>query len=112
MIKNDLIDAIASKTGAKKSAVADMLNAFQEVIKETTAKGEEVAMTGFGSFKVRSRAARTGRNPQTGEPLKISASKVISFRAGKGLKDAINSNKKSSSSSSSANKKAATGGKK
>lgn len=89
MNKPELISEIA-KVVASKQEAEQAFNAIFESIKQALAKGEEVRLTGFGSFKVNGRAARTGRNPRTGAEIKIAASKVPSFRPGKELKDAVN----------------------
>ena len=87
MNKTELIDAMASKTGmTKKNAEA----AFVETVSEELVKGGKVALTGFGTFEVSERAEREGRNPQTGETMKIAASKAPKFKAGKVLKDQVN----------------------
>jgi len=90
MNKQDLIDAVAIKTGSSKVAASEALVAVLDTIKETLAKGDKVSLIGFGTFETSKRAARTGRNPQTGAPLKIAAATVPKFSAGKGLKDAVN----------------------
>lgn len=89
MNKDALVDAVASRVGATKSEVARMLEAVLETVTQTLARGEEVALTGFGTFAVVSRAARQGVNPRTGEKIQIAASKAAKFRAGKALKDAV-----------------------
>ena len=90
MNKTELIAAIAAKTGETKKIADAVVNAFVEVIEENLAKGEKVQLVGFGSFEVRKRAARKGRNPQTKEEIKIPASKAPVFKAGKALKDLVN----------------------
>ena len=90
MNKSDLIAAIAAKTGETKKDAEATLNAFIEVVTESLAKGDKVQLVGFGSFEVRKRAARKGRNPQTKEEIKIPASKAPVFKAGKALKDLVN----------------------
>ena len=90
MNKSDLVAAIAAKTGATKKDAEATLNAFVNVVSETLAKGDKVQLVGFGSFEVRKRAARKGRNPQTKEEIKIPASKAPVFKAGKALKDLVN----------------------
>jgi len=90
MNKSELIDAIASEAGLSKADAARALNAATDAITSAMASGNGVQLTGFGSFVVRDRAARTGRNPQTGEAIQIAASKVAAFKAGKTLKEAIN----------------------
>ncbi len=90
MNKTELIAAIAAKTGETKKDAEATLNAFVNVVSETLAKGDKVQLVGFGSFEVRKRAARKGRNPQTKEEIKIPASKAPVFKAGKALKDIVN----------------------
>ena len=90
MNKSELIAAIATKTGETKKDAEATLNAFVNVVSETLAKGDKVQLVGFGSFAVRKRAARKGRNPQTKEEIKIPASKAPVFKAGKALKDLVN----------------------
>ena len=90
MNKSELIAAIAAKTGETKKDAEATLNAFVNVVSETLAKGDKVQLVGFGSFEVRKRAARKGRNPQTKEEIKIPASKAPVFKAGKALKDLVN----------------------
>ncbi len=89
MNKSELVDAIAQKGGLTKVDAAKALDATIESISEALKAGDTVTLVGFGSFSVKERAARTGRNPKTGEELKIPASKVPSFKAGKGLKDSV-----------------------
>ena len=93
MNKSDLIAAIAAKTGDTKKDAEATVNAFIDVVTESLAKGEKVQLVGFGSFEVRKRAARKGRNPQTKEEIKIPASKAPVFKAGKALKDLVNKKK-------------------
>lgn len=90
MNKTELIDAMASKTGLTKKNAEAALNAFVESVSEELAKGDKVSLVGFGTFEVSERAAREGRNPQTGATMKIAASKAPKFKAGKALKDAVN----------------------
>ena len=90
MNKTELIAAIAAKTGETKKDAEATLNAFVNVVSETLAKGDKVQLVGFGSFEVRKRAARKGRNPQTKEEIKIPASKAPVFKAGKALKETVN----------------------
>ena len=90
MNKTELIAAIAAKTGETKKDAEATLNAFVNVVSETLAKGDKVQLVGFGSFEVRKRAARKGRNPQTKEEIKIPASKAPVFKAVKALKDLVN----------------------
>lgn len=89
MSKGELIDALAEKTGCSKAEADKYLNALLEEITQSLSKGDQVTLTGFGSFKVSHRKARTGRNPQTGETIQIAATVVPRFKAGKGLKDAV-----------------------
>ena len=90
MNKSDLIAAVAAKTGSTKKDAEATINAFVDVVTETLVKGDKVQLVGFGSFEVRKRAARKGRNPQTKEEIKIPASKAPVFKAGKALKDLVN----------------------
>lgn len=90
MNKADLIAAIAAKTGETKKSAEASVNAFVDVITESLVKGDKVQLVGFGSFEVRKRAARKGRNPQTKEEIKIPASKAPVFKAGKALKETVN----------------------
>ena len=90
MNKAELVNAIATKTGATKKAAEDSLNAFVNVVSDALAKGDKVQLVGFGTFETRKRAARKGRNPQTGAEMKIPASKAPSFKAGKALKEKVN----------------------
>lgn len=90
MNKSDLIEAIAKRAKLTKADAGRALDATIEAITKTLKKGDDVSLVGFGTFTVRKRAARTGRNPQTGETIKIKASKNVAFKAGKGLKDAVN----------------------
>jgi len=88
--KYELIDAIADSADISKAAAGRALDATVEAVKKALKKGDMVTLVGFGSFYVGKRAARTGRNPRTVASIKIKAAKVPKFRAGKGLKDAIN----------------------
>ena len=90
MNKADLIAAIAAKTGDTKKVAEASVNAFVEVVTDALKEGDKVQLVGFGSFEVRKRAARKGRNPQTKEEIKIPASKAPVFKAGKALKDLVN----------------------
>ena len=90
MNKAELIAAVAAKTGDTKKGVEASVNAFVDVVTEALVKGDKVQLVGFGSFEVRKRAARKGRNPQTKEEIKIPASKAPVFKAGKALKDLVN----------------------
>ena len=89
MTKKELVAAMAEKTEPTKKDTEVMLNTLIDVISETLSNGEEVAIAGLGKFTVRERAARSGRNPQTGETIEIAASKAPAFKASKTLKDAI-----------------------
>jgi len=90
MNKQELIDAVATHTGASKVHTSETLDALLEVIKKAVSKGDAVQLIGFGSFSSGKRAARTGRNPKTGEAIKIAAAKTVKFTAGKAFKDAVN----------------------
>ncbi|HQR86574.1 MAG: DNA-binding protein HU [Burkholderiales bacterium 35-55-47] len=90
MNKTELIEHIATKSDISKAAATRALASIIEAVKKTLKKGDTVTLVGFGTFSVSKRAARTGRNPRTGAPLKIKAAKVPRFKAGKGLKDALN----------------------
>jgi DNA-binding protein HU-beta len=90
MTKNELIVAVASKTDSTKAAAAAAVDATFEAITHALKKGGEVKIMGFGNFRVVKRAARKGRDPRTGAPVKIKASKSPRFSAGKGLKQAVN----------------------
>lgn len=90
MNKSELIDAIAASADISKAAAGRALDAMVESITTALKNGDQVALVGFGSFQVKDRAARTGRNPRTGEEIQIAAAKVPSFKAGKALKDAVN----------------------
>ena len=86
--KAELVEKVAAKTNLTNKDVTATVEALFETIQETLSKGEKVQVIGFGTFEVRERAARKGRNPQTGKEIKIAASKVPGFKAGKALKDA------------------------
>ena len=90
MNKAELVAAIAEKTELSKKDSEKALKAFIDVVTEELKKGEKVQLVGFGTFEVSERAAREGRNPQTGETMKIEASKAPKFKAGKALKDMVN----------------------
>lgn len=94
MNKAELIEALASKAEISKAAAGKTLDALVETIVEAVAKGDSVALIGFGTFKSAKRAAREGRNPQTGKALKIAATTVPKFTAGAGFKDAVAGKKK------------------
>jgi DNA-binding protein HU-beta len=89
--KAELIDSIAASADIPKAAAGRALDAMIESVQGALKKGESVALVGFGTFSVKDRAARTGRNPQTGQPIQIKAAKIPNFKAGKSLKDAVNS---------------------
>jgi DNA-binding protein HU-beta len=89
LTKTDLIDIVASEAGLSRRAAGEIVELLLEEIKNALQKGDRVALTPFGSFVVRQRRAREGRNPKTGEHIKIAARKVPAFVAGKGLKEAI-----------------------
>ena len=90
MNKTELIDAIAKEAGLSKKDAGKALDALTNTITKTLKKKDKVALVGFGTFQTSKRAARTGRNPQTGAEIKIPAATVPKFSAGKGLKDAVN----------------------
>ncbi|MFC1779690.1 HU family DNA-binding protein [Thermodesulfobacteriota bacterium] len=90
MTKSELIDAIAEKAGLSKADASKALSATLESVTDALKAGEKVALIGFGTFSVSLRAARTGKNPQTGEAIAIPASKAAKFKAGQKLKDAVN----------------------
>ena len=91
MNKQELIDNIASSADITKAAAARALDSVIDSVTNSLKKDDSVVLVGFGTFSVRSRAARTGRNPQTGQEIQIKAAKVPAFKAGKALKDAVNS---------------------
>jgi DNA-binding protein HU-beta len=90
MNKGDLINALADSAELSKADAGRALDAMVTVVKKALKKGDTVSLVGFGTFSVRKRAARVGRNPRTGENIKIKASKTPTFKAGKALKDAVN----------------------
>ena len=90
MNKAELVAAIAEKTELSKKDTEKALKAFIDVVTDELKKGEKIQLVGFGTFEVSERAAREGRNPQTGETMKIAASKAPKFKAGKALKDKVN----------------------
>ena len=89
MNKSELIKAIATKAGLPQKQAADALTAFQTIIVEALKDGENVQVTGFGTFEVRTRASRQSRNPRTGEAVEIPEKKAPAFKPGKGLKEAV-----------------------
>ncbi len=90
MNKNDLIATVAERTGLSKTGAGEAVEATFDAIAKALKAGDEVKIIGFGNFTVSKRAASTGRNPRTGETIQIAASKSPKFKAGKGLKDAVN----------------------
>jgi DNA-binding protein HU-beta len=88
--KSELVDAIAASADISKAAAGRALDATIATITDALKKGEQVTLIGFGTFSVKERAARTGRNPQTGAEIQIPAAKVAGFKVGKALKDAVN----------------------
>ena len=90
MNKTELVMAMVEKTGLSKKDAEKALAAFTDVVAETLKKGDKIALVGFGTFEARKRAARVGKNPQTGAEVKIAATTVPAFKAGKALKDLIN----------------------
>ncbi|WP_428840360.1 HU family DNA-binding protein [Burkholderia vietnamiensis] len=94
MNKQELIDAVASSTGASKATTGEAVDAVIGAITSAVVKGDTVQLVGFGSFSQGSRAARTGRNPSTGEEISIAAAKTVKFTAGKAFKDAVNGARK------------------
>lgn len=90
MNKTELVAAIAERTEISKKDSEKVLKAFVDVVTEELTKGEKIQLVGFGTFEVSERAAREGRNPQTGDTMTIAASKAPKFKAGKALKDAVN----------------------
>ena len=89
MNKTNLVDVVAAETGATKKTVDEVVTAAFEAITAALKAGDKVSLVGFGTFAVKARAARTGKNPATGEAIEIAACKVPAFTAGKALKDAI-----------------------
>jgi DNA-binding protein HU-beta len=90
MNKSELIDAVAESADLSKADATKAVDAFAATVTDALNQGDQVTLVGFGTFTVRERAARTGRNPRTGESISIAASKVPGFKAGKALKDAVN----------------------
>jgi DNA-binding protein HU-beta len=89
MNKAKLVDWIAGKTGLTKKSVGDVLESFMDGVMATVKKGDTVTLTGFGTYKASKRSARTGRNPQTGQTIKIPARTVPVFKAGKAFRDMV-----------------------
>ncbi len=90
MNKSQLAEAAAERAGMSKGDATKALDAVLDTIQSTLQSGEKVSLTGFGTFEVRNRAARTARNPQTGQEMQVAASKAPAFKAGKGFKEAVN----------------------
>ena len=90
MNKSELIAAVAEQAGLSKKDAEKAVNAVVSAVTDALVEGDKVQLVGFGTFEVRAREARTGKNPRTGEAIKIAASKVPAFKAGKALKDAVN----------------------
>ena len=90
MNKQDFVNCIAEKSGLSKADAAKAVDAYVDCLTEALKSGESVSLVGFGTFSVKRREARTGRNPRTGEAIQIAASNIPSFKAGKALKDAVN----------------------
>jgi DNA-binding protein HU-beta len=93
MNKGDLVDVVAKNTGESKRVVGDVLDELVTQVQKTVKRGEKVTLPGFGTFERRARAARTARNPQTGEPIKIKATKVPAFKAGASFKTYVSGKK-------------------
>ncbi|UAW64635.1 HU family DNA-binding protein [Mycoavidus sp. HKI] len=90
MNKQELIDLVSEEVETSRSSVNKVLDAVLQTIKNAVAEGDSIQLIGFGAFSVGERAARSGRNPKTGEPLEIAAARTVKFTAGKAFKDAIN----------------------
>lgn len=90
MNKTELVAALAAKTSITKVDAEKFVNGFVATVEETLARDDKIQLVGFGTFEVKTRAARTARNPRTGEEIKIAAAKVPAFKAGKALKDIVN----------------------
>ncbi|MGH2750302.1 MAG: HU family DNA-binding protein [Actinomycetota bacterium] len=93
MNKGDLVDVVAKQTGESKRVVGDVLDELVTQVQKTVKRGEKVTLPGFGTFERRARSARTARNPQTGEPIKIKATKVPAFKPGAGFKTYVSGRK-------------------
>ena len=91
MRKPELVDAIAAQTGLSKEKAHEVITAFTDQVSAAASRGDAISLIGFGTFNVRARQARTGRNPKTGAEITIPASRTVGFKAGKALKDAISS---------------------
>ena len=90
MNKGELIEAVAGRAGLSRADATKAVDGLLDAVQDTLAAGGSVSLVGFGTFSVKARAARSGRNPRTGETIQIPASNVPGFKAGKGLKDAVN----------------------
>ena len=90
MNKSEFVNAIAEETGFSKADAVRAADAFVDVVTNTLKAGDSISLVGFGTFSIKRREARTGRNPRTGDPIKIAASNIPGFKAGKALKDAVN----------------------
>ncbi|HEX3007505.1 MAG TPA: HU family DNA-binding protein [Bacteroidales bacterium] len=90
MNKQELIDAIAAESGLSKKDSKEALDALVKTVGETLKKGDNISLVGFGSFTVIQKAARTGKNPQTGKPIQIAAKKAVKFKPGKELSEGVN----------------------
>ena len=93
MNKEELVQEVAKQAKVTQKEASDVIKAWMETVEKTVAKGQKVTLVGFGTFESRKRAARTGRNPQTGKEIKIAAKTVPAFSAGKKFKDAVNNSK-------------------
>ena len=89
MNKTDVVDAVAESADISKAAAGRAVDAVLDIVSKSLSNGDSVTLVGFGTFSVRDRAARSGRNPRTGETIQIAASKLPVFKAGKALKDAV-----------------------
>ena len=101
MTKADIIEAIYEKVGFSKKEAADLVELVFDTIKETLARGEKIKISGFGNFVVRDKKPRTGRNPQTGEAIKITQRRVLTFKPSQVLRSEVNSQKKGEDSGTS-----------
>lgn len=91
MTKSELVDELSQRIGQTKSTTESMLDAFVEVVAKTLKENNELKLVGFGTFSVSTRKARTGRNPQTGQEIQIPEKRVVNFKVGKVLRDAVSS---------------------
>lgn len=94
MNKAELVESVANATGESRRVVAGVLDEIVSTVQKQVKKGEKVTLPGFGTFERRARSARTARNPQTGDPIKIKATKVPAFKPGSGFKSLVSGNKK------------------